>query len=168
MLNLFIKRFKEYKTLADKTFAQVNDVEMHRQPDTESNSIAIIIQHMHGNMVSRWTNFLSEDGEKPWSHRDDEFEVHNFTKQDLIDKWEEGWKVFLDTLESLKEEDLNKTITIRSQPLSVIDAIIRQTAHYSYHVGQIVYLGKWIRSNDWKSLSIPRNKSEDFNKSMKH
>ena len=85
MLNLFIKRFKEYKTLADKTFDQLNDADMHRQPDSESNSIAIIIQHMHGNMMSRWTNFLTEDGEKPWRKRDDEFEVHNYSKQTLID-----------------------------------------------------------------------------------
>ena len=104
---------------------------------------------------------------KPWRKRDDEFEVHNYSKQTLINNWNEGWKVFLDTLESLTEEDLNKTITIRSQPLNVLDAIIRQTAHYSYHVGQIVYLGKWIRSNEWKSLSIPRNKSDDYNRFMK-
>ena len=167
MIHLFIKRFKEYKTLADKTFDQLNDADMHRQPDSESNSIAIIIQHMHGNMMSRWTNFLTEDGEKPWRKRDDEFEVHDYSKQTLIDNWNEGWKVFLDTLESLTEEDLIKTITIRSQPLSVLDAIIRQTAHYSYHVGQIVYLGKWMRSNEWKSLSIPKNKSDDFNRAMK-
>ena len=166
-LELSIKRFKEYKALGDKTFEQLNDADLHKQPDAESNSIAIIIQHMHGNMLSRWTNFLTEDGEKPWRKRDDEFEIHQFSKQQLIENWNEGWKVFLDTLESLNEEDLSKTITIRTQPLHVMDAIIRQMAHYSYHVGQIVYLGKWIRSGKWKSLSIPKNRSDEFNNEMK-
>ena len=123
---------------------------MHFQPNQDSNSIAIIIQHLNGNMVSRWTNFLSEDGEKEWRKRDDEFEVHQFSKQQLMDKWNEGWKVVLETLESLTENDLTKNITIRSQPLNVIDAINRQLAHYSYHVGQIVYLGRWVRQADWK------------------
>ena len=161
-----ISRFKEGKLLGDKTFAQLTDQEMHFQPNEESNSIAVIIQHMQGNMISRWTNFLSEDGEKEWRNRDDEFEVHQLSKQQLIDKWNEGWKVFLDTLESLTTADLSKTITIRSQPLNVVDAINRQLAHYNYHVGQIVYLGRWIRKSEWKSLSIPKNKSQEFNQSM--
>jgi hypothetical protein len=165
-LESVIKRFKEYKALGEKTFDQLNDEEMHFQPNEESNSIAIIIQHMHGNMLSRWTNFLTEDGEKEWRKRDDEFETHQFSKQQLIDKWNEGWKVFLDTLESLNADDLSKTITIRSQPLNVVDAINRQLAHYSYHVGQIVYLGRWTRKSEWKSLSIPKNKSNEFNQKM--
>jgi hypothetical protein len=165
-LESVIKRFKEYKILGEKTFDQLNDEEMHFQPNEESNSIAIIIQHMHGNMLSRWTNFLSEDGEKEWRKRDDEFELHQFSKQQLIEKWNEGWKVFLDTLESLTLNDLSKTITIRSQPLNVVDAINRQMAHYSYHVGQIVYLGRWIKQSEWKSLSIPKNKSKEFNQRM--
>jgi len=165
-LESITKRFKEYKTLGEKTFDQLNDEEMHFQPNEESNSIAVIIQHLHGNMLSRWTNFLSEDGEKEWRKRDDEFELHQFTKQQLIDKWNEGWKVFLDTLESLTTNDLSKTIIIRSQPLNVVDAINRQMAHYSYHVGQIVYLGRWIRQNEWKSLSIPKNKSKEFTEKM--
>ena len=162
-----IKRFKEYKTLGEKTFEQLKDDEMNMQPNAESNSIGIIIQHLHGNMVSRWTNFLTEDGEKESRRRDDEFEEHHFKKTELLAKWNEGWKVFLDTLESLKEEDLSKTITIRSQPLNVIDAINRQLAHYAYHVGQIVYLGRWIRQSEWKSLSIPKNKSMDYNREMR-
>jgi hypothetical protein len=165
-LDSIIKRFKEYKALGEKTFAQVKDDEMHFQPNSESNSIAIIIQHLHGNMLSRWTNFLTEDGEKDWRKRDDEFEVHSVGKEDLIKKWNEGWKVFLDTLESLKEDDLLKPITIRSQRLNVVDAINRQLAHYSYHVGQIVYLGRWIRSGDWASLSIPKGASSKFNQDM--
>lgn len=165
-LDSIIKRFKEYKTLGEKTFNQLNDEEMHFQPNKESNSIAIIIQHMQGNMLSRWTNFLTEDGEKEWRNRDDEFELHQFSKQQLLEKWNEGWKVFLDTLESLTTNDLSKTITIRSQPLNVVDAINRQLAHYSYHVGQIVYIGRWIRQTEWQSLSIPKNKSNEFNRKM--
>jgi uncharacterized damage-inducible protein DinB len=165
-LDSVIKRFKEYKSLGEKTFDQLNDEEMHFQPNEESNSIAVIIQHMHGNMLSRWTSFLTEDGEKEWRKRDDEFELHQFSKQQLIEKWNEGWKVFLDSLESLTENDLSKTIAIRSQPLNVVDAINRQMAHYSYHVGQIVYIGRWIRKTEWKSLSIPKNKSGEFNQKM--
>src|ERR1051325_2263916 len=125
-LDSVIKRFREYKILGEKTFDQLNDEGMHFQPNEESNSIAIIIQHLHGNMLSRWTNFLTEDGEKEWRQRDDEFELHQFNKQQLIDKWEEGWRIFVDTLESLSPDDLLKTVSIRSQPLNVVDAINRQ------------------------------------------
>jgi hypothetical protein len=166
-LESVIKRFKEYKVLGEKTFGQLNDEEMHFQPNQESNSIAIIIQHIHGNMLSRWTNFLAEDGEKEWRKRDDEFEAHQFSKQQLLEKWNEGWKVLLDAIESLTANDLSKTITIRSQPLNVVDAINRQLAHYGYHVGQIVYLGRWIRQSEWQSLSVPKNKSEEFNQKMR-
>jgi hypothetical protein len=165
-LDSVIKRFKENKVLSEKTFDQLNDEEMHLQPNEESNSIAVIIQHLYGNMLSRWTNFLTEDGEKEWRNRDDEFEVHQFSKQQLIEKWNEGWKVFLNTLESLTPNDLSKTITIRRQPLNVVDAINRQLAHYSYHVGQIVYLGRWIKQGEWTSLSIPKNRSQEFNQQM--
>lgn len=151
-----IKRFKEYKTLGDKTFAQLQDEDFFFQPNDASNSIAIIIQHLHGNMLSRWTNFLTEDGEKRWRKRDDEFENLSFTKEQLLEKWEEGWNQFLTTLESLEENDLLSTVTIRQQPLLVIDAINRQMAHYSYHVGQMVYLGRWRRGENWESLSMPK------------
>jgi hypothetical protein len=162
-LDSVIKRFKEYRQLGEKTFAQLNAQEMHFQPNEASNSIAVIIQHLHGNMLSRWTNFLTEDGEKDWRQRDDEFEVHSFTKEELIERWNRGWEVFLETLESLTGNDLLSTITIRSQPLIVVDAINRQLAHYSYHVGQIVYLGRWIKQTDWKSLSIPKGSSIQYN-----
>jgi hypothetical protein len=152
-LDSVIKRFKEYRLLGEKTFEQLTDDELHFQPNEASNSIAIIIQHLHGNMLSRWTNFLTEDGEKAWRQRDEEFEASPLSRQELIEKWNEGWKVFLDTLASLKENDLSKSITIRSEPLSVVDAINRQMAHYSYHVGQIVYLGRWMRNEQWKSSS---------------
>lgn len=165
-LESVIRRFKEYKALGDKTFEQLSDAELLLKPNEASNSIAMIIQHMHGNMLSRWTNFLTEDGEKEWRKRDEEFEDLPISKQQLLDQWNEGWKVFLNTLESLKDEDLLKTITIRKQPLVVVDAINRQMAHYGYHVGQIVYLGRWIRSAEWKSLSIPKGESKQFNKKM--
>lgn len=165
-LDSVVKRFREYKVLGEKTFEQLKDEEMHIQPNEASNSIAVIIQHLHGNMLSRWTNFLTEDGEKEWRNRDHEFEAHGFTKQQLIDKWNEGWTTVLNSIESLTKEDLSKIITIRTQPLNVVDAINRQLAHYSYHVGQIVYVGRWIRGKEWKSLSIPKNKSLEFNQQM--
>jgi hypothetical protein len=152
------KRMREYKTLGEKTFAQLNDADFHSQPNEASNSIAIIIQHLHGNMVSRWTNFLTEDGEKHWRQRDEEFEGQSHSRQQLLLLWEEGWNVFLSSLASLEEEDLLKTITIRRQPLIVIDAINRQMAHYSYHVGQIVYLGRWMKEGDWQHLSMEKRK----------
>lgn len=161
------KRFREYKGLGDKTFAQLNADDFHFQPNNESNSIAVIVQHLHGNMLSRWTNFLTEDGEKSWRKREEEFEAKQLKKEEVLTLWEEGWQVFLDSLDALTADDLYKTITIRSQPLNVVDAINRQLAHYSYHVGQITYLGRWIRQKDWKSLSIPKGGSLAFNETMK-
>jgi hypothetical protein len=125
-----IKRFRYYKELGDKTFAQVEESDLFRQPATESNSIAVIVQHMHGNMLSRWTNFLTEDGEKEWRQRDAEFAETVTTKQHVLDLWEAGWKCMFDTLESLAPTDLEKNITIRTEPLKVYDAILRQLAHY--------------------------------------
>src|SRR4026207_2572756 len=131
-LDSVIKRFKGYKVLGEKTFDQLKDQEMHFQPNEESNSIAIIIQHMAGNMLSRWTNFLTEDGEKEWRQRDEEFEVHDYSRQQLIELWNKGWDCFLGAVESLREEDLLKTVTIRQEPLTVIDAVNRQLAHYPH------------------------------------
>ncbi|HZF63267.1 MAG TPA: DUF1572 family protein [Chitinophagaceae bacterium] len=162
-----MNRFADSKKLGDKTFEQLNDAEMHMQPNEASNSIAIIIQHMHGNMLSRWTNFLSEDGEKDWRKRDEEFETQQRSKIELLQLWEDGWQVLFNTLNSLNGEDLEKTITIRHEPHHVIDAIVRQVAHYSYHVGQIVLLGKWIRSEEWRTLSIPKKGSKEFNEKMR-
>ncbi len=162
-----IMRFKAYKELADKTFEQLEDKDFFYQPSLESNSIAIIIQHMYGNAMSRWTNFLTEDGEKEWRKRDAEFEVMDVRRNDLLSFWNMGWSLVFQTLESLKEEDLDKTIYIRSEPQKAFDAVLRQLAHYSYHVGQIVYLGKLLRDHEWKSLSIPRGKSSQFNDKMK-
>lgn len=152
--------FKNYKSLAEKSFSQLkNDQEYHFRPDPESNSIATLIKHMSGNMISRWTDFLTTDGEKPFRNRDQEFISGDETAEQLMEKWNTGWKIFLDTLQSLTENDLMKTIIIRQEKLTVIQALTRQTAHYSYHVGQIVFLAKHLRSQNWKSLSIPKNQS---------
>ncbi|MBL7730208.1 MAG: DUF1572 family protein [Chitinophagaceae bacterium] len=157
------KRLKYYKDLGDKTLEQLNDWDIHYQPNDEANSIAIIVQHLAGNMLSRWTNFLTEDGEKEWRNRDDEFEIHQYTKQQLLELWEKGWACFLDTLGSLKKKDLKKTVTIRQESLTVIDAINRQLAHYPYHIGQIVHIGKTIKGKNWKNLSIPKGESQAYN-----
>ena len=160
-----IRRLKYYKDLGDKTFEQLNEWDFHYRPNDESNSIAVIIQHMAGNMLSRWTNFLTEDGEKEWRQRDDEFAVHEYNKQQLLELWENGWNCFLATLESLKKKDLKKKVHIRKEPLSVIDAINRQLAHYPYHIGQIIYIAKIIKNTGWKNLSIPKGESQVYNSS---
>lgn len=157
------KRLKYYKDLGDKTLEQLNEWDMHYQPNDEANSIAIIVQHLAGNMLSRWTNFLTEDGEKEWRNRDDEFEIHQYTKQQVTELWEKGWACFFDALASLKKKDLKKTITIRQESLTVIDAINRQLAHYPYHIGQIVHIGKTIKGKNWKNLSIPKGESQAYN-----
>ena len=162
-LETAISRLKYYKELGDKSFEQLNEWDFHYQPNDESNSIAVIIQHMAGNMLSRWTNFLTEDGEKEWRQRDAEFENGKQNKEELISLWEKGWECFLGTLQSLKKKDLKKTVTIRQKPLSVVDAINRQMAHYPYHIGQIIYIAKIIKSKSWKNLSIPRGGSEAYN-----
>jgi hypothetical protein len=165
-LESVLKRFSDYKKLGERTFEQLSNEEMNLQPNNSSNSIAIIIQHLHGNMLSRWTNFLTEDGEKPWRKRDEEFELQPLTKEQLLALWNEGWKALLETISSLTPDDLSKTVTIRSEPLIVIDAINRQVAHYSYHVGQIVFLGKWMKEEQWQTLSIPKKGSAAFNEKM--
>ena len=164
-LQTVIRRVRYYKDLGDKTFEQLDDADFHYQPNAESNSIAVIIQHMAGNMLSRWTNFLTEDGEKEWRQRDEEFSVHNYSKQQLLEIWEKGWTCYLTALDSLKEEDLLKTIYIRQEGLTVIDAINRQLAHYPYHTGQIVYIGRIVKDQAWKNLSIPKGDSQQYNQS---
>ena len=164
-LTTSIRRMKYYKELGEKTFEQLDDRDFHFQPSSESNSIAVMIQHLAGNMLSRFTNFITEDGEKTWRDRDQEFEVHNNSKQQLIELWNKGWSCFFDALESLKEKDLIKTVRIRGEQLSVVDAIVRQLAHYPYHIGQIVYVGRLIKNENWKNLSIPRGASQAYNQS---
>lgn len=158
-----IKRFQSYKELGDKTFIQLEDKHFFYQPSPESNSIAIIIQHLYGNMLSRFTNFLTQDGEKPWRNRDAEFESVNISKEDLLAFWNTGWTCVFNALNDLHPEDLTKTVYIRTEPMTAYDAILRQLAHYPYHVGQIVYVGKMIKDEEWKTLSIPKGQSKQFN-----
>jgi hypothetical protein len=154
--------FKNYKSLAEKSFAQLNDDKaFHYQPDPESNSIAIIIKHMSGNMISRWTDFLTTDGEKQDRNRDSEFIDGSESPEQLMRLWDRGWNVLFNTLNSLTEKDVMKTVTIRGEGLTVMQALNRQIAHYAYHIGQIVFLAKHIKSTEWKSLSIPKNKSAE-------
>ena len=166
-LQSVLKHLSYYKGLGDKTFTQLNDSDFHFAPNEESNSIAVIIQHMSGNMLSRWTDFLTSDGEKEWRNRDNEFEVNDQTKTQLLDCWESGWQCCLDSINSLKEDDLTKTIYIRSEPLIALDAINRQLTHLPYHVGQIIYVAKIITNTRWNSLSIKRGESQQFNSTMK-
>lgn len=163
-LSSTIKLFRYYKSLGDKTIAALIDEQLYYQPTTESNSVAIIIQHLSGNMLSRFTDFLTTDGEKDWRNRDAEFERNKIAKQELITFWEKGWACLFNAIEPLAEEDLSKTIYIRNEGHSVTEALQRQLTHYAYHIGQLVYLGKILLNENWKSLSIPRNKSADFNK----
>lgn len=161
-----IKRLSYYKELGDKTFVQLSEADFHFQPNEASNSIAIIIQHMAGNMLSRWTDFLTSDGEKEWRNRDTEFEEQQMNKEQLIAFWEKGWQCCLGAIRSLTADDLLKTIYIRSEGLLVTDAINRQLAHYPYHVGQIIYLAKIITDNNWQNLSIAKGASTQFNQQM--
>jgi hypothetical protein len=166
LLKDMIKRFKMYKELGDKTFAQLSDDDFVYQPNEQCNSIAMIVQHLHGNMLSRFTNFLTEDGEKPWRNRDKEFDEVSLTKADVINLWNEGWACFFNAVESLQPDDLMKTIHIRNEPLLVYDALLRQLAHYPNHIGQIQYIGKIRKGAAWQSLSIPKGQSEHFNTIM--
>lgn len=156
------KQFIYYKQLGDKAMAQVSDADLFWQPNAESNSIAVIVKHLWGNMLSRWTDFLTSDGEKPWRNREAEFEADAQTRQQLLQRWEEGWQVFLNTLNSLTDEQLGQIIYIRNQGHTVLEAINRQLAHYPYHIGQIVFLAR-MRAEQWQSLSIPRGGSKAFN-----
>src|SRR5215813_13095032 len=155
---------RAYKKLAEKALAQIKDEEFFVTLDEESNSVAVVMKHMAGNMISRWTDFLTSDGEKPNRNRDMEFVIEaNTTKADVLDYWERGWACVFAAAEPLKPEDFEKTVEIRSEKHTIVQALNRQMTHYAYHIGQIVFLAKHFRSAQWKSLSIPRNKSADFN-----
>ncbi len=162
------RQFHNLKELAEKAVNQISDKDFFRFIGPESNSIAIIMRHMAGTMGSRWRDFLTSDGEKPDRNRDTEFETsENDTKEAVMDEWKNGWQILFDAVEPLKPKDLEKTILIRSEPHTVIEAINRQLTHYAYHVGQIVFLARHYTGSNWQSLSIPRNKSDDFNAKMK-
>ena len=159
-----LKTFRDYKKLAERAFAQLSDEDFFRTIDDESNSIAVIIKHIAGNMLSRWTDFLTSDGEKPDRNRDMEFVMlPETTKDEMLAYWEKGWKCTFAALEPLTPEDLMRTVRIRGEDHTVVQAINRQIAHYANHIGQIVYLAKHFRSSEWQSLSVPKNKSAEFN-----
>jgi hypothetical protein len=159
-----VEQFRQMKSLADRALAQVGDEDLLVALDPESNSLAILIQHMAGNMRSRWTDFLTSDGEKPDRDRDQEFVVAEGTTRAVLQaRWEEGWRCLFQTLTALSEEDLTLTVLIRAEPHSVIKAINRQLTHYGYHVGQIVFLAKHFASPHWRTLTVPRGKSREFN-----
>lgn len=161
-----IKLFEYYRVLGEKAMDQVEENDLFWQFDPHSNSIAVIVKHISGNMLSRWTDFLSSDGEKTWRDRDSEFEADLRTKKQVIETWSTGWDCLFSTLNKLKGSDMTKTIYIRNTGHSVSEAINRQLAHYAAHVGQIVLLAKMIKKEAWQSLSIPKGGSNDFNKSM--
>jgi uncharacterized damage-inducible protein DinB len=162
-----ISLFQYYKRLAERAIEQTPDEALFASLDTESNSIAVIIKHMSGNMRSRWTDFLTSDGEKPDRNRDTEFETSPTTRRELLEKWEEGWRYVFAALEPLSDADISRMVTIRSEPHSVMQAINRQIAHYSYHVGQIVFLAKHFSAANWRSLTVPRGKSTQFTAAVK-
>ncbi|QDQ02528.1 DUF1572 domain-containing protein [Lysinibacillus fusiformis] len=165
-LKVVQERFTRVKADGDQTIAQLNNEQLHWAFNEDANSIAVIVKHVSGNMISRWSDFLTTDGEKSTRNRDDEFNDSLATKEAIIATWEKGWQVFLQALHGLTEQDLLRLVTIRGQQHTVIDAIERQMAHYASHVGQIVYVGKQIKGNQWKTLSIPRGQSQAFTDAM--
>ena len=162
-----VREFHRLKSLADRSIAQVTMDSFFHGPDSHSNSIAIIVKHIAGNLRSRWTDFLTCDGEKPDRHRDQEFEVGDAeTQASILDGWEEGWRLLFDAMEALIPTDLSKTVLIRAEPHTVLKAIQRQLTHQAYHIGQVVFLAKQFQSATWRTLSIPRGQSAQFNAEM--
>ena len=157
-------QFEYYKLLGEKTFDQVTDEQLFWKFNEESNSIATIVKHLSGNMLSRWTDFFTSDGEKEWRKRDEEFENDIQSREEMLKVWNEGWNCLFNVIDHLTTDDLEKIIYIRNQGHSVVEAINRQLAHYPYHVGQIVFIGKMVMDEKWKSLSIPKGNSKAFNK----
>ena len=157
------KQFLYYKKIGEQAMEQLNPEQLFQTFNEDSNSISIIVKHLSGNMLSRWTDFLTTDGEKPWRDRDSEFMDTFKDKLELMSKWNEGWNCLFNTLDTLKPADLATVIYIRNEGHTVLEAINRQLAHYPYHVGQIIYAAKILKEGDWKSLSIPKNKSGNYN-----
>ncbi len=161
------RSMRGHKRLAGDAIAQLSDEQLFAAPDPESNSVAIIVKHLAGNMRSRFTDFLTSDGEKPDRNRDREFVIPNNAKRDeVLGAWEQNWQLVFETLNSLQPEDLERTVTIRGEPHSVLQAINRQVAHYAYHVGQIVFLAKHLKGAEWKTLSVPKGQSDQYNAKM--
>lgn len=169
------KQLTYYKSLGEKTLDQLNDEQLNWRMNEECNSVATIVKHLAGNMLSRWTDFLETDGEKVWRNRDAEFDSEFLNKKNVIEIWNKGWTCFLNTLNMLKDEDLQKIVFIRNEGHSVVEAINRQLCHYPYHIGQMIMIGKILKGSEWNNLSIPKGKSSSFNsekfsqeKSRKH
>lgn len=169
------KQMLYYKTIAEKAMDQLEEKQLFFSANEDTNSIAVIIKHMAGNMLSRWTDFLTSDGEKEWRNRDSEFETGSETKEELLVLWQKGWDCFFNAINALQPEQLSQIIYIRNEGQTAMDAINRQLAHYPYHIGQIVFYAKMLKTTEWNSLSIPKNKSNDYNadkfskeKSLKH
>jgi hypothetical protein len=162
-INSATKQFQYYKSLGEKTFEQLSDEQLLWKANEESNSIAIIVKHLWGNMLSRWTDFLTTDGEKIWRQREAEFDNDITSRDEIIQKWNEGWTCLFSALQSINEDNFHSTIYIRNEKHTISDAVNRQLCHYAYHVGQIVYIGKMLNNETWTSLSIPRGGTEMFN-----
>jgi uncharacterized damage-inducible protein DinB len=169
------KQFLYYKALGEKAMLQLNEAQLFYAINENTNSISVMVNHLYGNMLSRWTDFLTKDGEKEWRNRDTEFEANAETQDELLKKWNQGWACLFNALNELTPENLNQLIYIRNEGQTVIEAINRQLCHYSYHVGQIVFYAKQLKTTEWNSLSIPKNKSKNYNevkfekeKSIKH
>jgi len=159
----FIKQFDYYKGLGDKTINALTFEELQEEFYQDTNSIAVLVNHLSGNMLSRWTHFLTEDGEKNWRNRDSEFITSFTTKDELINRWDNGWNCLFSALKSIKDNDLDRIIYIRNEAHTINEAINRQLSHYPYHIGQIVFLGKLIKGKQWQSLSIPKGESSQYN-----
>lgn len=166
ILTVAIDELQKVKKLADKSIEQLSDDQLHSTIDPDANSVAVLMRHMAGNMRSRWTDFLTSDGEKPDRKRDGEFEDARQSRAELLTEWEQGWKCVFDALSPLSDEDLQRTVVIRNEPHSVYKAISRQVAHYAGHAYQILLLAKHFQGSNWKTLSIPRGQSEEFNRRM--
>lgn len=166
-LSVALNNFRTYKSIADKALEQISEEQFHYLIDEESNSIAIIMQHMIGNARSRFIDFFTSDGEKPNRHRDQEFVEQKLTKDELLIQWNNAWQIVFDLLESMNDNDLEKIVSIRNEKQSALKAINRQVAHYAYHVGQIVFIAKHLKGKDWETMSIAKGKSEEYNKGMK-
>lgn len=159
-LKTIIRQAEKYKELGDKTIARLNEADLHYRPNAESNNVVVLIKHICGNMISRSTDFLTTNGEKPDRNRDGEFEDYKETKEELLEKWKRGWEIFFNTLRSLKPEDLLKTVEVGERKFSVLKAIVVQLNHYTHHIGQIIYIAKILKGPEWETLSIPKKKAQ--------
>lgn len=164
VIDSILDEYKRYKALAEAAIGQIGDADLTRLGPAGGNSVEILVRHLAGNFKSRFTDFRTSDGEKPWRHRDDEFETASLNRADLMARWEGAWTIVLDEISKLTDADLAKTVTVRQQPLRIDEALHRSLAHTAYHVGQIVYLAKEMRGDAWRTLSIPKGKSEEYNR----